>query len=215
MIHPRCFRGLTLLLSSPLLLASLGTPVVAQPITLLQPDASVCAIFQALSPQGAPQCQRRTRSIVLASAAPLPTQPAAPPSRIEASPVLATTATPAPRVYAFATRIQFAYDSTHLAPEAYPLLANVAQVLKDGLMTDKIIRIEGHTDSAGSEAYNVRLSTQRAQAVQRYLHTEHGVPLRRIPTVGKGEAELYDPAQPLDAANRRVQFVNVTDSPAR
>lgn len=213
MIHPRCFRGLTLLLSSPLLLASLGTPVVAQPLTLLQQDASVCAIFQALSPQGAPQCQRRTRSIVLASAAPLPTQPAATPSRIEASPALAPT--PAPRVYAFATRIQFAYDATQLAPEAYPLLANVAQVLKDGLMTDKIIRIEGHTDSAGSAAYNVRLSTQRAQAVQRYLHTEHGVPLRRIPTVGKGETDLYDPARPLDAANRRVQFVNVTDSPTR
>ena len=121
----------------------------------------------------------------------------------------------APRVYAFATRIQFALDSAQLAPEAYPLLEALAQVLKDPVMASKVIRIEGHTDSAGAAAYNQRLSAQRAASVQRYLHTVHGVPLAQIPAVGKGKTALYDPSRPFDAVNRRVQFVNLTDSAGR
>jgi outer membrane protein OmpA-like peptidoglycan-associated protein len=215
MVRTMIRQQLLLLLVTPLLLAGLVTPAAAQNVVMLQDNASVCAIFQALSPDGAPQCSPRTRSIVMQPATPRPAKHDATASRAETAPAPAAAPSKPARVYAFATRIQFAYDSAQFASEAYPILDNVAQVLKDGLMTDKIIRIEGHTDSAGSEAYNLRLSTHRALAVQRYLHTVHGIPLQRIPTVGKGEDELYTPDQPLDAANRRVQFVNLTDSPAR
>jgi outer membrane protein OmpA-like peptidoglycan-associated protein len=141
------------------------------------------------------------------------TQPAAPRADVVPAPIASPQA--APRVYAFATRIQFAWNSAQLAPAAYPLLDTLAQVLKEPAMTNKVIQIEGHTDSAGSDAYNQRLSAQRAASVQRYLHTVHGLPLSRIPAVGKGKAELYDPAHPFDAVNRRVQFVNLTDSTGR
>jgi OOP family OmpA-OmpF porin len=70
------------------------------------------------------------------------------------------------------------------------------------------IRIEGHTDSRGSHAYNLRLSQARADSVKEYL-------------VGKGissdrmEAKGYGPDQPIDdnrtragrERNRRVEFM--------
>ena len=40
-------------------------------------------------------------------------------------------------------------------------------------------------------------------------------PLYRLPAVGKGKTALYDPEHPFDAVNRRVQFVNLTDSAGR
>jgi outer membrane protein OmpA-like peptidoglycan-associated protein len=162
---------LAALVVSQILLSSLVAQAFEPNVVMLDDDASLCAIFQALSPQVAPQCQGRSRSIVL-QRPPTPT-----PVKYDA-----TSASAKPgRVYAFATRIQFAWNSAQLAPEAYPILDNLAQVLQDGLMTDKTIRIEGHTDSAGSGAYNLRLSSHRALAVQRYLHAAHGVPLQRIP----------------------------------
>jgi outer membrane protein OmpA-like peptidoglycan-associated protein len=122
---------------------------------------------------------------------------------------------PAARVYAFTTRIPVAWDSAQLAPAAHRLLDTLAAVLQEALMADKVIRIEGHTDSAGSDAYNQRLSYRRAVAVQQYLADAHGLPRAHLPVVGKGKAELYDPAHPFAPSNRRVEFVNFTDSAAR
>jgi outer membrane protein OmpA-like peptidoglycan-associated protein len=115
-------------------------------------------------------------------------------------------------LYAFATRIQFAFDSYQLPPEAHQLLDTLAAVLQDPLMRDKVVRIEGHTDSVGSEDYNLVLSSKRAVAVQHYLSARHSLALERLPTLGKGKFELYDLNHPTDARNRRVQFVNVSDS---
>ena len=202
-------RILFSLLVSPLLFASLVLPALAADVVMLEDDASSCAIMRALSPQVGAQClPLRTRSVVLLPVKAAALVPAPTPAPQAASGT-------APRVYAFATRIQFALDSAQLASAAYPLLETLAQVLKDPAMTGKVIRIEGHTDSAGSAAYNQRLSAQRAASVQRYLHTVHGLPLAQIPAVGKGKTELYDPSRPLDAVNRRVQFVNLTDSAGR
>jgi outer membrane protein OmpA-like peptidoglycan-associated protein len=118
-------------------------------------------------------------------------------------------------VYAFTTRIPFAWDSAQLAPAAHRLLDTLAAVLQDTLMADKVVRIEGHTDSAGSDAYNQRLSYRRAVAVQQYLADAHGLPRVRLSVVGRGKAALYDPAHPFAPSNRRVEFVNLTDSAAR
>jgi hypothetical protein len=66
-----------------------------------------------------------------------------------------------------------------------------------------------------SDAYNRRLSYRRAVAVQQYLSNAHGLPRARLPVVGRGKAALYDPAHPFAPSNRRVEFVNVTDSAPR
>ena len=218
---PHTPRTLCSLLGSSLLFISLAFPAVATEVVMLEDTASPCAIMRALSPQVGAQCPPlRPRSVVLlpakaAAVVPVATAPVTTPAAAAQPVASRTDGTAAPRVYAFATRIQFALDSARLAPEAYPLLEALAQVLKDPAMAGKVIRIEGHTDSAGSAAYNQRLSAQRAASVQRYLHTVHGVPLAQIPAVGKGKTELNDPSRPFDGVNRRVQFVNLTDSPGR
>ena len=50
------------------------------------------------------------------------------------------------------------------------------------------MRIEGHCDSTGGEAYNELLSERRAQAVQDYL-VAHGIAAERLSVVGKGWAD--------------------------
>src|SRR6266446_447435 len=122
---------------------------------------------------------------------------------------------PAERVYTFTTRIPFGWDSTRLAPEAHQAIDTLAEVLQDAAMANKVLRIEGHTDSTGSDAYNQRLSYRWAVAVQQYLRAAHGHAPSRLPVVGRGKADIYDPAHPYDPSNRRVEFMNRTDSPGR
>jgi len=202
------------------LLAGQAAPAASPGIPMLDMDASRCTLLQVLSPTLPAHCQGqgRARSIVFT-----PPAPAAVTATLAAhaapAPPPAAPSTPAPvpaaRVYAFTARIPFAWDSAQLAPEAHRLLDTLAEVLQDALLADKVIRIEGHTDSAGSEAYNRRLSYRRALAVQQYLVEAHGLPRSRLPVVGKGKADLYDLAHPLAPSNRRVEFVNLTDSAPR
>lgn len=201
------------LLISQCLVYGLGPQAFGQNVLVLDEDASLCAIFQALSAETSSRCQGRFRSIVLR---PTPSAPESLLAKLDPPPAQPAHA-PAtrPRVYAFATRIQFAWDSAQLARGSHRLLDTLAEVLKDAVMVDKIVQIEGHTDSAGSDAYNKRLSYHCAVAVQRYLHDYHGIPLQRIPAVGKGKSALYDPDRPLHPVNRRVQFVNLPDSTGR
>lgn len=177
------------LLGSALLVSGLLYPAFGQEIVMFQADASPCAIFRALSPRVPPQCQRSYRGVVIHET----NRPAAP-----------------ERSYLFATRIAFALDSSQLTTEAQQFLHTVATVLQDPLMADTVVRLEGHTDSTGSAAYNRILSRKRALAVQRYLRVRYGIAERRLPTVGKGADEPYDPHNPRAATNRRVQFVNVS-----
>ena len=218
-----------LLLALPLgagLLSGLAAPGAAQPV-LLDTQASRCAMLRALSPTPPASCQVRTRSIVFRPPAGDTVVAEATPEASPARPSLSSgkdttlgAAAPRPagateRVYAFTTRIPFAFDSAHLAPEARPLLDTLAEALQDRAMADKVIRIEGHTDAAGSDAYNLRLSYARAVAVQEYLRDAHGLEPSRLRVVGRGKGELSDPDQPYDASNRRVEFVNLTDSAVR
>jgi outer membrane protein OmpA-like peptidoglycan-associated protein len=68
--------------------------------------------------------------------------------------------------------------------------------------------VAGHTDAAGSEAYNQDLSERRADSIKRYLVDKAGIPATDLVTVGYGKTMLKDPANPLAEANRRVQVVN-------
>lgn len=70
------------------------------------------------------------------------------------------------------------------------------------------VHIVGHTDSMGSELYNLRLSIRRAEAVMEYLRRQ-GVALARLSADGKGEAEpIADNGSPTERVkNRRVELV--------
>ncbi|MCK9259543.1 MAG: OmpA family protein [Azoarcus sp.] len=72
---------------------------------------------------------------------------------------------------------------------------------------DVAIHIVGHTDSVGSEMYNLQLSIRRGEAVMEYLRTR-GIALDRMSADGKGEAEsIADNSREAGRArNRRVEF---------
>lgn len=78
----------------------------------------------------------------------------------------------------------FAFDSATLSPAAQELLAEDVAELKED--TTLKIRIEGYTDSIGSEAYNLSLSENRAASVKGYL-VDQGIDGDRILTIGFGE----------------------------
>ncbi|OEU65156.1 MAG: hypothetical protein BBJ57_01870 [Desulfobacterales bacterium PC51MH44] len=101
----------------------------------------------------------------------------------------------------FKSEVLFDFDSSILKPGAYAEIGRVADVLNNYPQTT--IRVEGHTDSKGSEAYNQVLSEKRALAVKNEL-TKGGVDPNRIQTVGFGESQ---PISSNDAMNRRVHVV--------
>jgi OmpA-OmpF porin, OOP family len=72
---------------------------------------------------------------------------------------------------------------------------------------DLRVRIDGYTDSSGTEAYNQQLSQRRAEAVRKFF-IDNGIAPRRLEARGFGES---NPAYPNDspanmAKNRRVEF---------
>jgi outer membrane protein OmpA-like peptidoglycan-associated protein len=93
-----------------------------------------------------------------------------------------------------------------LKPGAREKLAKVSGILlaHPGLT----MQIEGHTDSVGSDGFNVRLSEQRADAVKDYLG-EQGVSLASITAQGFGKAEPVASNDTPEGRqrNRRVEIV--------
>ena len=85
------------------------------------------------------------------------------------------------------------------------MLNEVADVLIRN--ADMVVRIEGHTDSRGSDKYNKRLSQDRANSVQKYL-VGQAVPAARMTAVGLGEEQPIESNDSEDgrAKNRRVEF---------
>ncbi|MCB1581872.1 MAG: OmpA family protein [Marinicella sp.] len=73
---------------------------------------------------------------------------------------------------------------------------------------DRSIRIEGHTDSSGSEAFNLDLSQDRADAVKNLL-IEYGIDSLRIEAVGMGESMPIadNNTEAGKAKNRRVEII--------
>lgn len=63
--------------------------------------------------------------------------------------------------------IYFDHDKAEIKPEFFPYLSRMARVVNGH--SDLRIRITGHTDSDGSDSYNVDLSSRRAKAIQDYF----------------------------------------------
>ncbi|MGE3540278.1 MAG: OmpA family protein [Candidatus Tectimicrobiota bacterium] len=106
-------------------------------------------------------------------------------------------------------KVLFDFDKATLRPEARQQLGVVLQALKEqpNLQT----HIVGHTDSVGSDAYNVRLSQRRANSVATYLAAQ-GVPRAGTTVDWRGERE---PVATNDTAEGRAQNrrVEITLSP--
>lgn len=107
------------------------------------------------------------------------------------------------------SEVLFDFDSDTLRPAAGPILDSVAK----GLAVVTVpVRVEGHTDAKGSDAYNLDLSRRRAAAVVAAL-TDRGVSTRLV-AAGYGESRPVAP-NTRDGAdypagrqlNRRVEIV--------
>ncbi|GGC29322.1 cell envelope biogenesis protein OmpA [Novosphingobium marinum] len=101
--------------------------------------------------------------------------------------------------------VTFAVDSSTISPTFQSTLNQIAQNLQQ--YPDSLIDVYGHTDSTGSDAYNMDLSKRRADAVARYL-ISRGVNSARIQTQGFGESyPVADNSTPEGRAlNRRVEI---------
>ncbi len=101
--------------------------------------------------------------------------------------------------------IYFATNKARILPKSFGLLNEVAQALND--LPHLNVRIEGHTDSRGSDRYNLTLSKQRAESVRRYLIGQ-GIAPDRLISEGYGETRPIEDNRTSEgrAANRRVEF---------
>lgn len=141
---------------------------------------------------------------VVFAAAPAATATDTPPLPASTSPS-ASTPKRAELPTSLALPVQFTFDSARILAKAYPQLDAVAAGIKLTAPGAKVV-IEGHTDAVGSAAYNLKLSSQRADAVRTYLITRHGLDPARLRVVGMGKLAPLDPATPGAPENRRVEF---------
>lgn len=101
--------------------------------------------------------------------------------------------------------LNFDTNKDTIKSESYESLDKLAELLKKE--TSWKLLIEGHTDSDGSEAYNLDLSKRRAASAKKYL-TDKGVVVGMITTEGYGESKPIADNKTAEgkAKNRRVVF---------
>jgi OOP family OmpA-OmpF porin len=100
----------------------------------------------------------------------------------------------------------FAFDSAKLTPAGEAILDDAVAVMnKHESIT---VRIEGHTDSVGSDAYNMKLGQRRADSVESHL-VGKGISASRLSTVSFGETKPIASNDTAEgrAQNRRVDLV--------
>jgi|SRR5690606_9680943 outer membrane protein OmpA-like peptidoglycan-associated protein len=101
--------------------------------------------------------------------------------------------------------VTFAVDSTTISPSFRAALDEVAASLQK--YPNSLVDVMGHTDSTGSESYNLDLSRRRAESVKGYL-VMRGVSAARIATIGYGEQypRADNATEEGRALNRRVEI---------
>ncbi|MDR7129523.1 outer membrane protein OmpA-like peptidoglycan-associated protein [Algoriphagus sp. 4150] len=106
--------------------------------------------------------------------------------------------------------IYYDFDKWNIREDAKPELNNLIKILKD----NPTIKIElySHTDSRGTNAYNLKLSDRRAKSVVAYL-IESGIDQSRLKAIGYGEEKLLNSCsdnvsctEVQHQENRRTEF---------
>ena len=147
-----------------------------------------------------------------AAAAPAPAPAPAPAVEAPSAPAAAAepmapaaAAAPTSEKVSFSADAFFDFDKAVLKPEGKAKLTDLVAKLQG---TDiEVIVATGHTDWTGSDAYNMKLSMRRAQAVKAFLVSK-GIPAARVFTEGKGERQPIADNHTREgrAKNRRVDI---------
>lgn len=108
--------------------------------------------------------------------------------------------------------INFGFGESFVPAEEVASLDKIAEIIEKILATNpnEVFMIEGHTDAVGSDAANLQLSRERAQAVKEALVTYYVIPPENLKTVGFGEKYLKIPTEDAEAENRRVSIARIT-----
>ena len=107
--------------------------------------------------------------------------------------------------------LHFDSDKATIQADSKSLLDDIAASLKN--FPDWRLRIVGHTDSTGDPQHNLRLSLDRATAIQAAL-VDRGIELQRLATAGLGEnlPAASNSTPEGRALNRRVELDRITNS---
>ena len=102
--------------------------------------------------------------------------------------------------------IYFEFSKDELMPRSYVELQKLLKIMKENPKMD--IEITGHTDSIGTDGYNLNLSMRRAAAVVSFLKSE-GISAKRLRAHGAGESKPIASNETDEgrAENRRVEFL--------
>ncbi len=115
------------------------------------------------------------------------------------SPILSTTVIP--------EKVYFAVQDYAITKEGQIILDKVIQVLKANLKIK--VEIDSHTDSQGTNEFNMDLSNKRAKSAVDYI-VSHGVAKERVSGIGFGETQLLNRCtactEEQHAQNRRIEF---------
>lgn len=100
--------------------------------------------------------------------------------------------------------LEFDFGKASIRANSYPTLNRLADLL---IKKNLSLKLAGHTDNIGSEAYNMKLSKERAESIKTYL-VNKGVNASRIEATGYGETQPIDTNKTEKGRqnNRRVEF---------
>ncbi|MGB2044139.1 MAG: OmpA family protein [Porticoccaceae bacterium] len=111
---------------------------------------------------------------------------------------------PEMRAVTISLNVQFEFNKATVLAVYGEQLQSIASAMR--VHSDIELVLEGHTDSRGSDAYNIDLSSRRAAAVKQKLADDYGIDADRISSVGYGESRPIASNQTKEgrARNRRV-----------
>ncbi|WP_418514081.1 OmpA family protein [Corallibacter sp.] len=108
--------------------------------------------------------------------------------------------------------IFFDFDKWNIRPDAAYELENIVAVMR--AHPDMVIKIESHTDSRGSDKYNMKLSDRRAKSTRDYLYSRNIAKERIESAIGYGETQLLNKcsngvkcSKEEHQLNRRSKFI--------
>jgi len=107
--------------------------------------------------------------------------------------------------------VHFEFNKSDILPEYEAVLARKAEYMK--ALANIMVKVEGHCDERGTEAYNLALGDRRAKAAKGFLETNYGIAGSRMETESYGESMPLDPAHTEEAwaKNRRAAFKIISE----
>jgi outer membrane protein OmpA-like peptidoglycan-associated protein len=106
--------------------------------------------------------------------------------------------------------VYFDFNSAVITVDALRQLHELGAALSDPMLKGARISIGGHTDGVGGDAFNLKLSKHRAEAIKRYLVEGFKLAAANLHTVGYGKQRPKNKEDVFAPENRRVEIVNET-----